>query len=183
MPAHRRAPRESDKFKPETQAELDAAVEKVARDRGARIIKARPGARLKATPEVIKKVLDAVEKGLPVDKAIMFSGVTEQALDRWKKANDSLLHLFRVAELKVEIELIGFVRNACPKDWKAANWLLERRFQWEQRTRAEVTGKDGAPLTVSHQLFASLAGAGDTLVKRRRVDRPVINVTPTPASK
>lgn len=180
MPARSRAPRESDKFKPQAQAQIDAAVAEVAKEKlpGWSLHGPRPNARIKATPETIRAVLAGIESGLTADKAIMLAGISEPALERWKKTNATLSQLFKQAELKIEQELIGFVRAASRKDWKAGAWLLERRFQWEQRTKTELTGKGGAALTVSQQLFASVAGGGDRLARARKE----LNVTPRPSN-
>ena len=46
------------------------------------------------------------------------------------------------AELKVsESELVSWIRTAAAKDWKAAAWILERRFpeRWARPERIEGT--------------------------------------------
>lgn len=160
-----------------TQAE---GLDKAAKQLGAfRVELSRNGRPLKAKPELIKAICDTIAKGMTIDKSCILHGVHRSMLDKWKKANSGILHLFEEAELKSENELVDIIRAAAPGDWKAANWLLERRHSWEQRTRAELTGKDGAALaavTIHQQLLASVAGSGDKETKKPKTAQEAIAV-------
>lgn len=131
---------------------------------------ARNGKPLKASPERIAAIRDSIRKGLTIDKACILHGVHRSMLEKWKKANESILQLFEQAELANEEELIGFVRNAAPEDYKAAAWLLERRHQWILATRSEHTGKDGGPmqvLAIHKELLSRIASKPDLDAMKR----------------
>ncbi len=141
---------------------------------------ARNGKPLKATKELIESIRASVRQGLSIDKSCILHGVTSAALDKWKKANADIMEGFRQAELEGETELVKIIRDAAPKDWKAANWLLERRHEWEQRSRTELTGKDGGPImSVSQQLLASVASGASPAEKAKARKPRAIDVEST----
>lgn len=72
------------------------------------------------------------------------------------------------AEGTAENALIGTIQTASEADWKAAGWLLARRFGWIDQSRTTVT-HEGTIHTTSVAVIAStslpdlyrlLAGAG-----------------------
>ena len=156
----------------ETQAQ---ALSRIVEELGIRSAPvARNGRPLKASAAVVKGIYNDIKAGMQIDRACILHGVSYATLDQWKRANSDIMRMFEQADAESERELIKAVRDAVGKDWKAANWLLERRHRWEPVSRTELTGKDGAALSVSQQLFASIAKGGDALAKAK----PIKNVTP-----
>lgn len=156
------SPVEPVSIKSETAEESEAIH---PRDYGKEKAKAgrRPGSgRLKATPETIEKILAGIRRGLTQDKALILAGISRQAMHRWKKANPALQQKFDEAETEAEALLVDAIVTATSTDWKAANWLLERRHQWIATSRQELTGKDGGPqLTIAKTLVGTMGVQGD----------------------
>lgn len=143
---------------------LDEVGEAVAAALPTKIIRARPGGQLKASPEMVEKIVGFLRGGLALERAVVLAGVTPRAVAKWREANENLSQVFTAAEIEIENELIQAMRLAVGKDYKAAAWLLERRFQWEPKHRTEVTGRDGGPiqaLTIHKHLMASMAAQPD----------------------
>ena len=46
------------------------------------------------------------------------------------------------------LRLVSQITLQAPKDWRAAAFILERRFPDDYGKRSEVTGKDGGPVKV-----------------------------------
>lgn len=130
----------------------------------------KPGSgRLKATPEVIQKILANISRGLTQEKALILAGISRQAMHRWKKANPVLQQKFDEAEAEAEAKLVDTIVTATSTDWKAANWLLERRHAWAAVTKTELTGKNGGPvqsLSIAKQLVGSMSTKADPAAKR-----------------
>lgn len=142
----------------------------------------RPVLLRKLTPEVVDKVIANVRMGLPQESALVLAGITRQAVDKWRQRNPLLQIRFEQAECEFEAEMVARINTFGKTDTKSTQWLIERRLnRWAPVTKAELTGKDGAPLgamTVSQQLFASVAGAKDAPGKSRRAAAEPIDVTP-----
>jgi len=49
-----------------------------------------------------------------------------------------------------EASCVAAVVKQMPKDYRAAEWLLEKRFpgEWGERQRLEITGADGGPIEI-----------------------------------
>jgi hypothetical protein len=91
----------------------------------------RKGAKsLKINAEVIRDIVQSIRGGMSIDKSCVLHGIHSSYLDKWKRANPELMECFRQAELEDESQLVAVVRSAAGKDWKAGNWLLERRHDW-----------------------------------------------------
>ena len=97
---------------------------------------ARPS---KLTPETQKRIIDAIELGLPPEAAAAHAGIACSTFYKWtargREEDDGpyaeLVEALKSAEHKGEGSLALLVRRAAEVDWKAAMTYLERR--WPQR--------------------------------------------------
>ena len=113
---------------------------------------ARP---LTLTPDVSRRIIEAIESAMPVREACRLGGVGESTYYAWMaraQAPDAPAELleFRaaIAEARAcaQERLVNTVQVASldPKNWRAAAWLLERRYpaHWAEtltiRVNAEV---------------------------------------------
>lgn len=160
------------------RASLETIADQIAAERGMHVIKLRPGGSMKASADLVRRILKSIDGGLTIEKAIIKCGVSVDMVDRWKRSNATLCQLFLQAELEQEEKLVGYIKKAAPTEWKAANWLLERRHQWLQQLRNELTGKDGGALQVVtlHKSLLSVVGGAPGKGKADPID-----VTPTKA--
>ena len=106
----------------------------------------------KLTAAVQKRILEAIELGAPYELAATYAGICRKTLSNWKIRGEAIeaqlkeetnlkkieklekdkyflfLHKMRQAEAKGMYENLQVINNAGEKDWKAAAWLLERRW-------------------------------------------------------
>jgi hypothetical protein len=86
----------------------------------------------------VSAILDAVRAGLPLRLAAEANGVTESTFHRWQRgeyprgADPALKRQFSQeltrAKAQAAVRLTNLISTAAAEDWKAASWLLERRF-------------------------------------------------------
>lgn len=123
---------------------------------------ARPS---KCTPEITESICQAVQQGATYEIAAAQAGIAVSTLHAWKsralkalehgkkKKSDlpyiEFLEAIKKADAKGALLLLATVRQAAPKDWKAAAWLLERRWKYEKGQsfhveQAEETQEQGS---------------------------------------
>lgn len=99
------------------------------------------------------RVVDLISKGIAEGRAAEAVGINPKTLSRWinRPANGEQRELSRqVARARIEgkAALIKVIEDASAKDWKAAAWLLERKYPAEfARPAPRVIGEDGARRT------------------------------------
>jgi len=111
----------------------------------------------KFTPERTTIVIEALERNNYRKVAASLAGINNQTLINWIKRGrleeSGPFHEFYEnllkAEAKAESDLLRYVVDAAPDDWKASMELLRRRHpdRWN-RERKEVTGKEGGPIKI-----------------------------------
>lgn len=129
----------------------------------------------KVSPEITKKICEAIRAGNYIETAAAYAGIDKATLYRWMKRGAREIERVKTSEKKLKIRKIeepfvdfcnavekalaeGEVRdlviisNAATTDWRAAAWKLERKFpdKWGRKERLEAkmehTGKDGGPI-------------------------------------
>ena len=90
------------------------------------------------TTERASRVLDAVRRGLTYRLAASYAGISYSTLNRWRLAgqdrddNSEICQFWKALEEangEAAYRLAGLVNDAADEgDWKAAGWILERRF-------------------------------------------------------
>ena len=135
----------------------------------------------KLTPEVISKILTLVRGCVPISTAARSAGVSYSTLKEWRRRGEeepgSIYAEFAAAleeaVAEAEIVMVSAVHRAAGSDPKAAQWMLERRFQgrWSPASKTKVEAKvehsgsiDLSRLTEAEadalQALAAKAGAG-----------------------
>ena len=103
------------------------------------------------TPEVHKRIVDAVRAGNYMETAARYAGVSKTALHNWlKKGREAKSGKHRQFVAAVEKALgeaealdVATIGLAAKDHWQAAAWRLERKFpaRWGRKDRVEVEGK------------------------------------------
>lgn len=89
--------------------------------------------------ELTKKIQDCVcawlRAGNTQRAAAAAAGISFDTLKRWRRlgkaGDDDYIDFFTQTELAAascESDLVRIIREAADKDWKAAGWMLERRY-------------------------------------------------------
>ena len=110
----------------------------------------------KLTPEVHEAIVDGINAGLTFRLSCARAGVTPATFYNWLKKGEvaqsgALMEFFNAVErAKADsaLRLISQITLQAPADWRAAAFILERRFPDDYGRRAELTGKAGGPVQV-----------------------------------
>ena len=110
----------------------------------------------KLTPEVQGLIVDGISAGLTYQLSCERAGIFPstfyawlergelQATGRYKEFSEAITR----AKADSALRLVSQITLAAPKDWRAAAFMLERRFPDDYGKRTELTGKDGGPVKV-----------------------------------
>ena len=137
----------------------------------------------KLTPEVHEAIVDGINAGLTFRLSCARAGVTPATFYNWLEKGEvaqsgALMEFFNAVErAKADsaLRLISQITLQAPADWRAAAFILERRFPDDYGKRTEVTGKDGGPVKVAaktqHVFQPSKEVWDDILRKRAEFER------------
>ena len=110
----------------------------------------------KLTPEVHEAIVDGINAGLTFRLSCARAGVTPATFYRWlEKGEAAQGGVFKefcdtVSRARADsaLRLVSQITLQAPTDWRAAAFILERRFPDDYGRRAELTGKAGGPVQV-----------------------------------
>lgn len=110
----------------------------------------------KLTPDVHKRIVDAVATGNYYEAACGYAGVSYQTLRNWIQRGEAaksgryfeFLEALTRAEAQCEVRMVAQWQAAMPEDWRAIRDFLERRHngRWGRKDTRELTGDVSAPL-------------------------------------
>lgn len=128
----------------------------------------KPGRPTLLNPTRQAALLEAIEQGMPLKQAAAIAGMSYDTLNAWQKRGENesapeeyrqfcqqLRHSQAVA-MQVHVSSIC---DAAKRDWRAAAWMLERRFpeDFARPQQLEHSGPDGKPLMpdpeVNHEVL------------------------------
>ncbi|MGG3737207.1 hypothetical protein [Aeribacillus pallidus] len=125
----------------------------------------------KLTPEIQKKIIDAVRAGNYMETAAAYAGISKDTLYRWLKqgarAKSGKYKAFHDAIEKAlaeaEVRDVMIIANAATSDWKAAAWRLERKFpdKWGRKEKlsadlnhsGQVTKREEYDISITHNIL------------------------------
>jgi hypothetical protein len=117
----------------------------------------------KLTPELQKRITDAIQGGVDKKVAAAMAGIAESTfydwLDQGRKPDalpefSEFSESIERAEAEAEVVKVGRISIAANNgNWKAASWWLERKHpeRWSEtkKLQTEITGADGGPIKIS----------------------------------
>ena len=87
-------------------------------------------ARPKLTPDVQKRICDAIAIGATYDLAAKYGGVTYETLNQWRKTKPQFSEAVKEAEGRAAVGWLAKIEQAANQGhWQAAAWKLERRYR------------------------------------------------------
>jgi transposase len=154
----------------------------------------------KLTPELLDRITLAIRAGNYAKTACEMVGIGETTFYRWmeegekdtgKKEFREFRESIKRAEAEAEVRSVALIRQAADGGtWQAAAWYLERKHgdRWgrNDKIRQEVTGANGAPVSISLEeakkaVLAFLdEGANDTITTGTDTEQDT-GTTPTMA--
>lgn len=126
----------------------------------------------KLDKNIERKILDVLKMGNYIETAAAFGGIDPSTFYRWLKRGK--LHIqktiqnpqYQIPEYEkryvrfkrnvdqalaeAEIRELQIIMMAANEDWRAAAWILERRYpdKWGKKNRHEITGQGGGALEI-----------------------------------
>lgn len=112
----------------------------------------------KLTPEVTKRLCDAIRAGNHFEVACTYAGIDYTTMRKWMLAGEkaktgALFEFFeavRKAESECEIKVVALWQTQIPANWQAARDFLERRYphRWGRREKSNV--EIGGEVKIKH---------------------------------
>lgn len=124
----------------------------------------------KLTPELQKKIIDAIRAGNYMETAAAYAGISKDTFFRWlrkgARAKSGIYKDFHDAVEKAladaEVRDVMLIANAAATDWKAAAWRLERKFpdRWGRKERlsadlnhsGQVVKREEYDISITHEI-------------------------------
>lgn len=113
----------------------------------------------KRTPEVEKRIYDALRLGATYKLAAQYACIDHATLYRWLEKDATFATKVKEAEGAATVGWLAKIEKAASDgNWQAAAWKLERRYpdDFGRRERVEHTGADGGPIQVEQDVTYSL---------------------------
>ena len=79
----------------------------------------------------LKRICDALELGATYERAAAAGGISYTSFARWRREQPAFAAAVEAAEWKATAGWLGSIRDAAGGDWRAAAWMLERRYPRE----------------------------------------------------
>ena len=110
----------------------------------------------KLTPEVQDLIVDGINAGLTFRLTCARVGVNPSTFYRWLDTGETakigryreFYEAVERAKADSALRLVSQITLQALTDWRAAAFMLERRFPEDYGKRTELTGKDGGPVKV-----------------------------------
>lgn len=110
----------------------------------------------KCNPQIAEEIAAYINEGTSNDSAARLAGICPKTFYNWLERGEKdenpfsdFLHIIKKAHAAFEKQMTSEIKAGVP-NWQSRAWLLERKYpdKYGQRTRHEVTGKDGGPLVI-----------------------------------
>jgi hypothetical protein len=110
--------------------------------------KRRVGHPGKRNPKTARVLCRCVARGLPFRLACAVAKICQSTFCEWRNEDASFAAQIERAIAKGAEKRLKRIEDAARDDWRASAWLLEHTLpQFFAKTRLEVSGPDGVPLS------------------------------------
>lgn len=112
----------------------------------------------KLTPEVVKRLTEAIRDGNYYEAACGYAGITYTTFRNWMIKGENaksgkyreFFEAIMQAECEAEVRMVAQWQQHMPEDYRAIRDFLERRFpeRWgrKDKVQQEISGPDGGPI-------------------------------------
>jgi hypothetical protein len=104
---------------------------------------------VKYRPDIIEKIVEQLQIGMSREDTIILAGINRDTFYDWLKNKADFSDKVLKAEMICKQRSIVRIQQHGRRDWRAAAWLLSRRYKDEfgDQTTHKIAGHDGGPLT------------------------------------
>lgn len=130
------------------------------------------GRKSKLTPELQKKLINAIKQGNYYEAACAYVGIDRSTFFLWMKKGEQaksgkyfeLFNAVKQAEAEAEARIVANWQSKVPEDWRAAQAFLEKRFpdRWGKKETHVLEGGE-EPIKVENNLEEILAKYKETV--------------------
>lgn len=94
----------------------------------------------KTAMQIAEKMGDALSRGLTFEQACIYVSVSPVDIRKYAEKNPAFFKALNEAEMRFSMFLIDKIMRASQEDWKAASWLLERKYpeKWSDVKRVDI---------------------------------------------
>jgi len=122
--------------------------------------KRKRGRQSKLTPGIIEAICKGVSLGMPMSHAAQACGIRTNTFNSWMQRADEDGTLYQELALAIsraraegERRLLEIIEQAAPKDYRAAQWILEHAYS-HTYGRTEVEQRHIGEIVIRHEGFA-----------------------------
>jgi transposase len=105
---------------------------------------AKVGRKSKYTPDVVERIVQAIQLGSPYNLACQYAGISHETFHQWINNKPEFSEAVKEAEGKAVVGWLAKIEKAATSgSWQAAAWKLERRYfqEFGQRARLDINIK------------------------------------------
>jgi hypothetical protein len=90
--------------------------------------------------QIAEKMGDALSRGLTYEQACIYVSVSPLDIRKYAEKNPDFFKALNEAEMRFSLFLIDKIMRHAQDDWKAASWLLERKYpeKWSDVKRVDI---------------------------------------------
>jgi transposase len=117
------------------------------------------GRRSKYTPDVVARIVKAIELGSTYELACHYAGIRYETFRVWQEEKPAFSALVKAAEGNAVVKWLSEIEKAAEEgSWQAAAWKLERRYpqtygrtvqEWHLYDRRAIIEQEAARLGIT----------------------------------
>lgn len=83
-------------------------------------------------------ICEAIRRGMTFDRAAQLNGISRSTLSKWRNDDAEFSRLVDEACAVSEVLLLEAIQEKTSEDWRAAAWILQKRFPERYADRREL---------------------------------------------
>lgn len=119
----------------------------------------------KTAMQIAEKMGDALSRGLTFEQACIYVSVSPVEIRKYAEKNPAFFKALNEAEMRFSMFLIDKIMRGAQEDWKAAAWLLERKYpeKWSDVKRVDIKQRAAIEKTTQIKSQKQMRGHGATI--------------------
>jgi len=121
---------------------------------------------------IAEKMGDALSRGLTFEQACIYVSVSPVEIRKYAEKNPNFFKALNEAEMRFSMYLIDKIMRHAQEDWKAASWLLERKYpeKWSDVKRVDIKQRAAIEKTTQIKNQKQMKGSVTTVEVEKMTD-------------